>query len=331
MMRAARRWLPLALLLLVVLAVAALAAVSPEVVRRRMVLALVDLVAVVGLYVFAGNSGVLPFGHAGFMAIGAYTSGLLTIPAPMKAMFLPALWPWLQQTQWPAWAGPPAGGVVAALAALIVGPPLMGLSGISASIATFALLVIVYTVVGNWSDVTGGQQSLMGLPLSTSLAPALVWACVALVVAYAYQESRSALALRASREDEAAARATGVHVRRERLVAFVLSAVLSGIAGALLGHLAGTLRADSFYIDLTFLIVAMLVIGGMRSLTGAVLGTLSIALVTELLRLAEAGVPVAGTLLRAPAGLGDALLALAMLLVLLFRPSGLSGGRELGG
>ncbi len=97
----------------------------------------------------------------------------------------------------------------------------------------------------------------------------------------------------------------------------------------LLAHFLGTVRVETFYLDLTFLIVAMLVIGGMGSLTGAVAGALVIAGLTELLRQAEVGVDVGGTIVAAPAGLGDAILALIMLLIILFRPKGIAGGREI--
>ena len=97
----------------------------------------------------------------------------------------------------------------------------------------------------------------------------------------------------------------------------------------LLAHYLGTVRVETFYLDLTFLIVAMLVIGGMRSLTGAVLGALVIAALTEFLRQAEIGVLIGGAKIAAPPGLGDAILALIMLLIILFRPKGIAGGKEL--
>ena len=114
-----------------------------------------------------------------------------------------------------------------------------------------------------------------------------------------------------------------------RLAAFVVSAFLSGIAGVLLAHFLGTVRVETFYLDLTFLIIAMLVIGGMRSLTGAVAGAIVITLLTELMRQAEVGITIGATTIAAPGGLGDALLALLMLLIILFRPKGIAGGREI--
>ena len=324
-----RRLWPLIALVVIVLAVALVFSFAPAVPQRRATQALINLIAVVGLYVFVGNSGVLSFGNVAFMAVGAYVSALLTMKAAAKSVFLPDLPSFIAAAEWPNLPGAMAGGVAAALLALVVGWPLMRLSGISASIATFAVLVVTYVVLGNWTTVTGGQNSLMGLPIYAGLWTAATWAVAAIAIAFAYQETRSALLLRASREDEAAAAASGVHMVRHRLIAFVISGFLSGIAGVLLAHFLGTVRVETFYLDLTFLIVAMLVIGGMGSLTGAVAGALVIAALTELLRQAEVGVDVGGVTLAAPAGLGDAILALIMLLIILFRPKGIAGGREI--
>ena len=328
-LEASRRLWPLVALVAIVAAIAIAASFAPAVPQRRTTQALINLVAVIGLYVFVGNSGILSFGNVAFMAIGAYVSALLTMKSAAKSVFLPDLPQIIAAAEWPAFLGALAGGAVAALVALVIGWPLMRLSGVSASIATFAMLVVANVVFGNWTSVTGGQNSLMGLPAYVDLWTALGWAIAALVIAFAYQETRSALLLRASREDEAAAQASGVNVVRQRLRAFVVSAFLSGIAGVLLGHFLGIVRVENFYLDLTFLIVAMLLIGGRGSLTGAVAGTIVIALLTEGLREAEIGFQVGATNIAAPAGTGDVILALLMLIIILFRPDGIAGGREL--
>lgn len=325
-----RRLWPLVCLAAIILLIAILADFAPTVIQRRITQGLIYLVAVVGLYVFVGNSGVLAFGNVAFMAIGAYVSALLTMSVGAKGIFLPDLPAWLQSAELAPVAAALAGALVAGVFALIVGYPLMRLSGISASIATFAILVITYVVIGNWSSVTGGQNSLMGLPIYVGLWTAAIAAIVSILIAFAYQESRSALLLRASREDEVAAAASGVNIVRHRLGAFVVSAFLSGLAGVLLAHFLGTVRVETFYLDLTFLIVAMLVIGGLRSLTGAVAGAVVITALTELLRQAEIGAMIGETKIAAPGGLGDAVLALLMLVIILYRPKGIAGGREIG-
>ena len=152
----------------------------------------------------------------------------------------------------------------------------------------------------------------MGLPTYVGLWTAGGAAVGAIVVAFAYQETRWALALRASREDEVAARACGVQIVRQRLIAFVISAFVTGIAGVLYGHFLGTLRVESFYLDLTFLLVTMLVVGGMRSLTGAVAGTIGISAADGIA--APAGgrhpaLPGTTAVLATAPGLGDVALA----------------------
>lgn len=326
----ASRLVPLLVLAAIILAVVLLGGFADAVIQRRVTFALVNLSAVVALYVFMGNSGILNFSTAGFMAIGAYTSALLTMLPAMKQTFLPDLPAFLATAQVSPLTGALAGGALAALLAFIVGWPLMRLSGIAAGIATLSLLIICYIVLGNWTSVTGGQQSLMGLSAYVGRWTAGLAAIATVAAAFLYQETRWAIALRALREDEVAARASGIHVVRSRLIAFVLSAFLAGIAGALYGHFLGTLRIENFYLDLTFLLISMLVVGGMRSLTGAVLGALVLSGIAEILRLAEAGIAVAdGFTLKPPAGLGDVVLAALMLLIILFRPKGITGGREI--
>lgn len=320
---------PLAVLIAGLLLIVLLAGQTGIVIQRRVILCLVSVVMVVGLYTFMGNSGVLNFSTVGFMAVGAYTAALLTMAPAAKRTFLPDLPGWLAAAELPLLSGPLIGGLVAAGLALVVGAPLMRLSGIAAGIATFSLMFIVYVVLGNWNSVTGGQTSLMGLRAWVGLWQAGLFAIGAVVLAWIYQETRWALALRASREDEVAARASGMRVVGLRLGAFVLGAFICGVGGGLYGHFQGTLRVENFYLDLTFLYVAMLVVGGTRSLAGAVVGAVAVSALAEALRQVEVGLTLPGTgiTLSAPAGLGDVVLAAVMLLILIRRPQGITGGR----
>ena len=184
--------------------------------QRRATLVFVDLTAVVGLYIFTGNSGVLSFGHVSFMALGAYASAILSLNPAIKGIFLPGLPDAIAHVQLPPLLSGLVGAGCAAIFALIVGPVLMRLSGMSASIATFALLVIVYVVLGNSDSITGGQKSLLGVAAVVGIWTSSGVAVLSLFIAFVYQETRSGLALRAAREDAVAALATGVHVYRER-------------------------------------------------------------------------------------------------------------------
>ena len=291
--------------------------------------AIVDVALVVALYVFVGNSGVLSFGQVSFVAVGAFAAGLLTVPAEVKPGVLPDLFPFLKDHSISnAWSLVLA-AALGALYALLVGIPLMRLSGLAAGIATFAVLGITYNVLTYWTRIGPGATTLTLIPVTTDYVQATVGAVVVIAIAYAYQRSRFGRQLRATREDPAAAQAAGIDVHRQRLWAFVLSGMLSGFAGGLLVHLPpGSVTTNQVYLDLTFLTLAMLVVGGVHSLFGAVLGAIGVSLVNILLQNGENGIHVFGWKINLPQGSSLVGIAIVMLAVLLLRPSGITGGRE---
>ena len=290
----------------------------------------ISLVLVLGLQVFMGNSGILSFAHIGFMGVGAYTSAVLTIPAQMKGMALPDLYPFLSTVQLSPYMGILAGGLVAAAVAAVVAYPLMRLSDAAAVITSFALLVVLHNVMTNWSAMTNGPRTLFGLPNATTLPLAAAVAFIALAVALAFKESRTGLLLRASRDDEIAAAALGAHIPSLRWRAFVVSALLAGIGGGLWGHFITSFSPNAFYLKETFLILAMLVIGGPNTVTGAVVGAFVVTAAFEGLRALEGAVNRAGLFREQVVGLTELTLAVAMILVLVLRPGGLFPTREVG-
>lgn len=290
---------------------------------------LIRVTFVVGLWIFVGNSGVISFGHAGFMAIGAYCSAWLTLRPQMKGMFLPDLWPFLANAEWPVFPAAVASGLLASIIALIAGAAMLRLSGIAASIATFAFLAIINTIYSNWEGVTGATSSVVGLTRYADQWVSLAWAASAIVAAALYSNSASGLALRATREDEVAASASGVNMYRHRLIAFVISAFFAGVSGVLLGHSIGVLNPDSFYLGITFISLAMLVVGGIGSLTGAVFGVLVLSILIESLVRLERGVEIGTSTFAIPPGTQEILIGILMILILIFRPAGLSAGQEL--
>jgi branched-chain amino acid transport system permease protein len=322
------RWQNAALLLAVMIAVALLATLAAPALQRTVTEAFIKLTVVIGLYIFVGNSGVFSFGHIGFMAIGGYVSALLTI-VPAKKQVALDLPPFLESLQLPGLAALVIAVLVAAIVALLVAAPLVRLRGIALPMATFALLVIVHVVALNWQSVTGGRQALVGLPRFTSLWVALAGAGAALIVAAIYQQTRHGLALRCSRESEVAAAATGIDVERERLIAFVLSGAVVAMGGVLFAHFLGTMTANAFFLDLTFVTLTMLVIGGMRSLTGACAGVALVSIVSELFRTIERGIAIGDRVIEAPPGLQEIALAVILLVILIMRPHGLLGDWEL--
>jgi branched-chain amino acid transport system permease protein len=204
----------------------------------------------------------------------------------------------------------------------------MRLSGLAAGIATFAVLEITHNVLREWTKIGPGAGLLSLVPETTDLRQAVIGALVVIGAAFAYQRSRLGRLLRATREDAAAAQAVGVGVHGQRLAAFVLSGALAGLAGGLYVHMLGSLTADQLYLELTFVSLAMLVVGGMTSLFGAVVGALVISGLTSFLGEAEEGVQV-GFQVDLPEGSGLIVVGALMALVLILRPSGITGGREL--
>ena len=289
---------------------------------------LVAVTIVVSLYVFVGNSGVLSFGHVSFVAIGAFASGIMTLEADVKPGVLPDLFPLLRAHTLGNAEGLALAAGLGGSYALLVGLPLMRLSGLAAGIATFAVLGITHNVLTYWTKIGPGAGTLSLVPETTNLLQATLGALAVIAIAYAYQRSRLGRMLRATREDPAAAQAAGINVHRQRLWAFTLSGALSGFAGALYVHLLGTITAQQVYLDLTFLSLAMLVIGGVASLWGAVLGALLISGFSSFLANAEDGVSFPFHL-DLPTGSRLVVIGAFMALVLILRPSGLTGGREL--
>ena len=290
----------------------------------------ISLVLVLGLQVFMGNSGILSFAHIGFMGLGAYTSAVLTIPAQMKGMALPDLYPFMQGVQLSPYLAIVAGGIVAALVAAAISYPLMRLSDAAAVITSFALLVVLYTVMTHWSAFTNGPRTLFGLPKATDLPLAALVSILAVVGALLFKESRTGRLLRASRDDERAAAAMGANIPALRWRAFILAALIAGIGGALWGHFITSFSPKAFYLKETFVVLSMLVIGGANTVTGAVIGTFLVTVAYEGLRGIEGALNEAKVMADPVIGLTEIVLALAMIGVLILRPGGLFPTREIG-
>ncbi len=289
----------------------------------------IRVILVVGLYIFIGNSGVMSFGHIGFTCLGAYAAAWLTINPTMKKMSLPGLPEWLLDTRLPYWQSAVLAAIFAGVAALVFGKVLMRLSGIAASIATFAVLAMINAVYSNWESVTGATSSVIGIPIVRVIWPYLIAAVIAVFIGWAHAISRSGLALRAARDEPTAAAASGVDIPRERLVAFVISGAVMGLGGALMAHSIGVVTPDTFYLGLTFTTLSMLVVGGMGSLSGGVIGVVLLSALIQALRWLEAGVPLGDSVFSLPKGLQEIALGIIMIVILALRPSGLMGNREL--
>ncbi len=291
---------------------------------------LINLVLVLGLQVFMGNSGILSFAHIGFMGVGAYTSAVLAIPVRMKGMALPDLYPVLAGLELSPYLAIAIGAMVAALVAAVVSYPMMRLSDAAAVITSFALLVVLHNIMVNWAAVTNGPRTLFGVQRVTGIYLAAGVAIAMVAVALLFKESRPGVLLRAVRDDETAAAALGADVSRLRWQGFVLSAFMAGLGGGLWAHFITSFSPSAFYLKETFVILGMLVIGGATTVSGAVLGAFVVTATFEGLRAFENALNVAKVFPGQVVGLTEVVLAAAMIGFLIFRPGGLFGGREIG-
>lgn len=324
-------WVGSALLAMPLLAIAVLAeTVLPALGTRLATLFLIYVVAVLGNQIYSGNTGIMSFGHTSFMAIGAYASALLTISPAAQASALPHLPGWIASLAGQSLPVAILGAlVVVGLVAVLFALPISRLGGSAASIATLGLLVITHVTLVASSDYTRGSQTFFGIPRGAPMALVLPCAILAVFVARFYRSSRAGLAMRAAREDEIAAKAVGVDVVRQRFVAFVLGALLCGVSGALLAHFLGAFSPKDFYFNLTFLLLSMLILGGITTVSGAVGGTAVIILMVELLRRLESGVDLGAFALPPVFGVTDIGIGLVILTVMYRLREGLFGVREL--
>jgi branched-chain amino acid transport system permease protein len=289
---------------------------------------LVNLILVMGLQTFVGSSGVISFAHVGFMAVGAYSAVLLTTPPAIKETSIPDA-PTLIQHAELGFVPATAIAVIVTMAfALVVGLPIVRLAGAAAAVATLGLLVIMHTVLSNSETLTRGAQAFYGIPAYSNLGVGLAFGVVAIAVARLLRESSIGLGLRSSREDELSARASGFDVARGRLVAWVVSAGITAIAGSLYAHYVLAILPNAFYFNLTFVIVTMVIVGG-QSVTGAFIGAAGLSLLTEFLRRAENGFSLGPITLDNAPGLTTIVLGLLIIGTMIARPKGLAGRWEL--
>lgn len=288
----------------------------------------INAILVVGFQVFVGGTGIVSFGHVAFMAIGAYVGGVLAIPVTDKATILPDLPDFLAGVELSMPLALLCAGLAAAAVALVTGFALMRLSGAAASIATLGLLIIVGNVLSQSGSLTRGPQSLYGVPENTNFG--WVFGMLFLVVGLSalYKWSPYGLRARAARDDALAAESSGVSVLRSRLAAFTLSAFITGIGGALYAQLLTAFSPASFYIPQLVVVIAMAIIGGIHSITGALAGATVITVLNELMRQVESGTSIFGTSMQLPSGISFAILGVALILILRWRPAGLLGSLE---
>ncbi|HZZ83983.1 MAG TPA: branched-chain amino acid ABC transporter permease [Anaeromyxobacteraceae bacterium] len=288
------------------------------------------VVLALSLNLVNGFTGLFSLGHAGFMAVGAYTCALLTMTPEQKEMnfFLAPIVPWLAQVHLPFVPALLIAGLVAALAGFVIGAPALRLKDDYLAIATLGFAEIIRVVLTNMQSITNGALGLKGLPMYSTTW--VVWPCAALSVAFMVLLARSSYgrALKAVRDDEIAAGAMGIDVFRVKVVSFATSSFMAGVGGALLGHLLTTIDPKMFTFMLTFNILLVVVLGGIGSITGSVIAAFGVTILMEVLRFLDGPMNFGFFETEGRPGLRMVVFSLVLMGVVLFRQRGLMGNRE---
>jgi branched-chain amino acid transport system permease protein len=289
--------------------------ISPYVLQI-LTLAGINVILAVSLNLINGFTGQFSIGHAGFMAIGAYTSSFLSVNF---GQILERFFRFLPE-------GPRRGAVLvlvlavgaicAAIAGFLVGVPSLRLRGDYLAIVTLGFGEIIRVFILN-IDAVGGARGFSGIPKYASFGWVYFFAVGTIVVVSRIVNSSFGRTLLAVREDEIAAEAMGVNTTRAKVISFVISSSIAGIAGGLFAHYLMYVHTNSFTFLKSIEIIIMIVLGGLGSITGSVVGAMLYIALTEGLRTFEQYRMVAFSLL--------------LILIMIFRPQGLMGHRELFG
>lgn len=296
---------------------------------------ILNLIAINGILALSlnliyGMTGMFSLGHAGFMAIGAYVSAILVLsPAQKATMWIlePIVWP-LSVIQLPFWISLIAAGVIASFFGWIIGIPLLRLGGDYLGIATLGFAEIIRILITNLSPLTNGSLGLKGIPSYSNLW--VTYGCLVLTVIFMVRLMRSSTGnvFRAIRDDEIAARTMGVNTFKYRVLSFTIGAFFAGIGGALMGNLITTIDPKMFLITLTFNILMIVVVGGLGSITGSLIGSVLVTFMLEWLRIVENPISFWNFNIPGIPGMRMVIFSLMLIFVILFRREGIMGMRE---
>lgn len=285
---------------------------------------------VIGIQVYVGNSGVLSFGHVAFYGLAAYTAALAAMSPEQKTRFQLELPGWLMDMEAPLLLAVALAVVAVVIFAAFTGVPIARMQPSVVPMATLVLLVVVHSVINVSATWTRGPIGLASVPDLVDVWTVLATSLLVTAAALVYRASPWGLKLQAIREDPVAAESLGIPVARIRFAGWMVSAVLTAVAGAVWALNSLAFNPDRFFFTETFALLTMLVIGGFGSVTGAVVGAAIVSMVSELLRGLEGGFSVGPLTVGELPGIVQLATAVLILLVLVWRPGGIFGNKEAG-
>ena len=296
---------------------------------RLITVAFINLIIVLGLQVFIGNTGIVSFGHIGFASLGAYFTAIFASPTDVKSFRIPDAPLGLSEFSLGPTLGLIAAVAVVSLLAFALGAVISRMSGVSSTMITLAVLIIVYTLMNDWVIFSGGAEGFYGIPTAASPLFVFIGVIVVMLVASLYKESAAGQRAQAVREDELASRSMGINAGKSRLWSWTLSAAIAATGGGLLALFLGSITPRDFYLKLTFATIAMLFVGGARSVTGAVAGVIVITIGNEIFRFIGNGFTLGPITIPQTPGVTDIFLGLVIVLTMIFWSNGIFGSNEI--
>lgn len=300
-------------------------------IRRIINLCLIYAIIGLSMNITNGFAGQFSLGQAGFMAIGAYMVGIFTVPVNLRAdvFYAVPMNPYLVNIYMPLWLALILGGLLAALVAGLIGTPVLRLRGDYLAIATLGFSEIIRIIITNANTITNGALGIKNIPSLNDVRYIFLATAVAYVLISLLLSSSYGRAFKAIREDEIAAEAMGIDLFHHKNMAFMVSAFFAGIGGGLYGALLGTVDPKNFLFTLTYNFLLIIVLGGMGSITGSMLGAVIVTAGLEYLRVFDEPLEIMGVaipLLRP--GLRMVVFSLLLMACVLFWRHGIMGTRE---
>lgn len=297
---------------------------------RILNLAGIYIILALSMNIINGFTGLFSLGHAGFMALGAYTSAILTMTPAMKQMnfFIKPIVPLFANVQLPFPIALLIGGLVSAVIAWIIGAPILKLRDDYLAIATLGFSEIIRVVFTNTQSLTNGALGLKGLERYTNIWWSWGLAIVTIIFMVYLVNGSYGRAFKAIREDEIAAESMGINLYKHKVMAFVIGSFMAGIGGGLLAHLIGTIDPLMFRFVLTFNVLLIVVLGGIGSITGSVVSAVVVTFMLEQMRFLDQAIKIGSFEIPGIPGMRMVIFAILLMAVILFYPKGLMGRDE---
>lgn len=301
-------------------------------IRRVLNLAAIYTIVSVSMNLVNGFTGLFSLGQAGFMAIGAYTVAILTVPIEKRdaIFYVVPQNPVLAQIEIPFAAALVLGGLLAALVAILIGIPVLRLKSDYLAIATLGFSEIIRIIFTNAKTITNGALGIKSIPEMPTMWVFFGAMIISVIFIVLLIHSSYGRAFKAIREDDIAAEAMGISLFKHKVLSFAIGAFFAGIGGGLLASLLGTVDPKQFYFTMTYNFLLIIVLGGMGSISGTVIASFIVTVGLEVLRFFDEPLTMFGfniPLFRA--GFRMVIFSSLLMILVLFFRNGLLGQKEL--